>query len=97
MEYIQPEPHEIPIECDCFDEPFTVDKKVLVVDNSRASKHATLMALGMIAGLASSFDPRGSFNDHYHHIPKPKREHIPHTGEKERERRMKRLANRKDT
>ena len=65
------------------------DNKVLVTDSNKAPKLAASLTLGMIAGLASQVSPIGSFGDPY--MPKPKKEHIPHTGKKERERRMKRL------
>lgn len=97
MEYIQPEPLEMPIECDCFDEPFTIGKKVLVVDDERrTSRHAGAMALGMIMGMAEAYPylPLGYGGVR---TSKPRKEHKPHSGSKEQERRLRQLAKRKDT
>lgn len=97
MEYVQPEPQEIPIECDCFGEPFSVGKKVLVVDEeSKASRHAGALALGMIMGVTELYQLH-DYRSTGIRLPKPQKEHTPHSGAKERQRRLKKLAARKDT
>lgn len=92
MDYIHPEPMEIPIECDCFTEPFTIRKKVMVVENEiKPPRYAGMVSLAMIMGITRLYPPI-EYSDTGIHLPKSRKEHKPHSGSKEQERRLKQLS-----